>query len=115
VDQLGREWLARAHIMSAMLREFLSTPESFLRAEQEDADLRELIEGIVRRGQERGEFRTRISPRLAAAVFLSTSLAILSGGVFREGEASPEEIREQFLEVVLNGLVARPPTHRRAG
>ncbi|MCZ6465106.1 MAG: TetR family transcriptional regulator [Proteobacteria bacterium] len=110
VDHLGRGWLERAPVMTAMLRDFLATPESLLHAEEHETDLRELIEDIVRRGQERGELRRGVPPRLAAAVFLSTSLAILSGAVYEPGEVEPAEIRAQFLEVLLRGLV-EPESH----
>ena len=69
VDHLGRGWLERAPVMTAMLRDFLATPESLLHAEEHGTDLRELIEDIVRRGQERGELRRGVPPRLAAAGF----------------------------------------------
>jgi len=106
-ELLASAWLERADVMTAMLREFLRTPAAFLAAGDEPRDLSELIEDIVRRGQASGELRRGIKPRLAAAVFLSTSLAILSGGVFQPGETSPRRVREQFLEVLLHGLVDR--------
>ncbi|MGH0037578.1 MAG: TetR/AcrR family transcriptional regulator [Myxococcota bacterium] len=110
VDMLAQAWLERADVMSAMLREFLLAPPSREQVEVESQHLPALIEDIVRRGQALGEFRTEIAPRLAAAVFLSTSLAILSGHVFAVGEVMPEQARDQFLEVVLHGLVAPDST-----
>jgi len=109
VSMLARAWLERAPVMTAMLREFQMAPPSPEELKAESEHLPALIEDIVRSGQERGEFRRQIAPRLAAAVFLSTSLAILSGHVFAEGDVTPEEARDQFLEVVLNGLV--DPSH----
>ncbi len=106
VAHLADAWLERADAMTSMLREFLVAPPSLAEVEAESHDLPALIEDIVRRGQARGEFRTGVPPRLAAAVFLSTSLSILSGHVYAEGETTPERAREQFLEVVLHGLVA---------
>lgn len=106
VGLLSQAWLERSEVMSAMLREFLAAPPSLEQVEVESQHLPELIEDIVRRGQERGEFRRNVAPRLAAAIFLSTSLAILSGHVFAEGEVEPAEVRSQFLEAVLHGLVA---------
>ncbi len=58
----------------------------------------------MRRGQRRGEFRRNVSPRLAAAMLLTTSAAILSGAVYREGEATPEKIRNQLLQALFYGL-----------
>jgi AcrR family transcriptional regulator len=105
VEVVAERWLAHAEVMSAMLREFASTPMTAAEMEAEAQDLRELVEGVVRRGQERGEFRRSIDPRLAAAVFLSTAAAILSGSVYRRDAIAPEQVREQFLEAVLHGLV----------
>lgn len=106
IDRLAEGWLERAEVMTAMLREFLGTPAAWADAETSGQDLPELIEDIVRRGQQRGELRESIAPRLAAAVFLSTSLAILSGHVFQPGEVTPEGARDQMIEIMLRGLVA---------
>jgi AcrR family transcriptional regulator len=109
VDHVGQRWLRHADVLGAMLRDFL-TGGAAGRAESGDAeDLRALVEEIVRRGQERGEFRRNISPRLAATSLLTTAAAILAGAVFREGEASPDEIRNQLLHATLHGLVQPKP------
>jgi AcrR family transcriptional regulator len=108
VDHVGQRWLRHADVMGAMLRDFLATPGAAAAAPGEDA-LRALVEEIVRRGQERGEFRRNVSPRLAAMLLLTTAAAVLAGAVFREGEASPEEIRNQLLHAVLHGLVQPKP------
>jgi len=104
-------WLEQADVMHAMLRAFLSNPQAMQSARVEGRDLSQLLEEIVERGQARGEFRPGIDPRLAAAVFLSGSTAILAGTVFRRGEHRPAEIREQMLELVLHGLTldSNPP------
>jgi AcrR family transcriptional regulator len=109
VDLFGARWLEHSDVMGAMLRELLVTPEAVAGAAAEGEDLRHVVEDIVRRGQQRGEFRSRIAPRLAASMFLTTSAAILSGAVFAPGEASPEEIRNQLLHAVLHGLLEPKP------
>ena len=103
LDLFGARWLAHSDVMGAMLRELLAT-RATTPAESERRDLHALVEEIVRRGQRRGEFRRSVSPRLAAAMFLTTSAAILSGAVYREGEATPEKIRNQLLQALLYGL-----------
>jgi AcrR family transcriptional regulator len=108
VDHVAGRWLRHADVMAAMLRDFLAGPGAATLAEGGD-DLRALVEEIVRRGQERGEFRRNIAPRLAATLLLTTAAATLAGAVFREGEASPEEIRNQLLHAALHGLVAPKP------
>lgn len=106
VDHVGQRWLRHADMLGAMLCAFLTGGDA---ARGEEDDLRALVEEIVRRGQERGEFRHNVSPRLAATALLTTAAAILAGAVFREGEASPEEIRNQLLHVTLHGLVQPKP------
>jgi AcrR family transcriptional regulator len=117
LDLFSERWLEHGAVMTAMLREFLRTPESVLALHAEGRELRALVEGIVRRGQARGELRGDVDARLAAAIFFSTSFAILSGGVFREAETTPQDVRAQFLKAFLHGLVASPAaskTRRRS-
>jgi len=108
VDLFAARWLPQAEVMGAMLREFLATPALIPAAEDEARDLRQLIEGVVRHGQARGEISRAVSPRLASTIFFATAAAILSGHVFQEGEATAEEVREQFLSALLHGLGAKP-------
>lgn len=100
---------AQADVMAAMLREFFATPEAVLATPTEARDLHALFESIVRRGQARGELRRSVDPRLAVAVVLSTSAAILSGQVWKAGEISPEQVQSQFFEVVFHGLTGETP------
>jgi AcrR family transcriptional regulator len=104
VEHISERLLAQADVMTAMLREFFATPQAVLAAHDEALDLRALFEAIVRRGQARGELRRTVDPRLAVAVVLSTSAAILSGQVWKPGELSPEQVHAQFFEVVFHGL-----------
>jgi AcrR family transcriptional regulator len=108
VDHVGRRWLRHADAMGAMLRDLLCAPDAGAAA-GDALDLRALVEEIVRRGQQRGEFRRNVSPRLAAILLLTTAAAVLAGAVFREGEASAEEIRNQLLAATLHGLVQPKP------
>jgi AcrR family transcriptional regulator len=105
VDHVGQRWPRRADVMAAMLGALLATAPG----ESESDALRDLVEEIVRRGQTRGEFRSNVSPRLAATSLLATTAAALGGAVFRDGEATPEEIRNQILHAALHGLVAPKP------
>ncbi len=103
-ELLSARWIADAEIMGPMLREFIASADSpAAPGSERDGGLVELIEEIVRRGQELGEFNPGLHPRLAVAVFLSTSAAILSGAVY-DANARPEQVRDQFLEAVLHGL-----------
>ena len=113
LDLFSERWLENGAVMAAMLREFLRTPEAVLAMPREGRELRDVVESLLRRGQESGELRSDVDTRLAAAIFFSTSFAILSGSVFREGEATPEAIRSQFLTAFLHGLVAGPAPRTR--
>lgn len=101
VDLFGERWPRHAGVMGAMLRELLALPG----AEAPGRELRDLVEDVVRRGQERGEFRRNVSPRLAATLFLTTTAALLSGNVYAEGEATPEQIRNELLHALFHGLL----------
>jgi AcrR family transcriptional regulator len=103
VERISSRLRAQADVMAAMLREFFATPQAVL-ATDEGRDLHALIESIVRRGQTRGELRASVDARLAVAVVLATSAAILSGQVWKPGEITPEQVQTQFFEVVFHGL-----------
>lgn len=105
VEYLGDRWLAQADVMSAMLREFLAAPETVARADSAGRDLGSVVEDIVARGQRRGEFRRNVSPRLASTMFLTAAAAILSGSVYRDGDVTPEQVRNELLHALLHGLL----------
>ncbi len=111
--ELVDRWLADAALLGRMLRALLAEPAALSAAPQEGRALAELIEAVVRRGQERGTFRPGIAPELAASVFLSSSLSFLSGALRAQPALGPEQIRDQFLDLILGGLVAPadPATH----
>jgi AcrR family transcriptional regulator len=104
VDHMATELGARAEIMGAMLAEFFASPEALAAAPQQSTALAELVADIVARGQRHGELAARIDARLAAASFLGTAAAILSGQVFGADDVSPEEASRQFLQLTLSGL-----------
>ena len=108
VERMSVELVAQAEIMTAMLAEFFASPEALAAAADDDALLPRLVTEIILRGQERGEFSRRLDARLAAASFLSTAGAIVSGRVFRAGEITPEEINRQFLQLTFSGLSPMP-------
>ena len=107
VEHISGRLRAQADVMAAMLREFFATPEAVVAARSAAQDLHALFESIIRRGQARGELRASVDPRLAVAVVLSTSAAILSGQVWKPGELPPDA-QSQFFEVVFHGLTGDP-------
>jgi AcrR family transcriptional regulator len=104
VERMSVELVAQAEIMTAMLAEFFASPEALAAASVHGNALPELVTEIIRRGQERGEFGRRIDARLAAASFLATAAAIISGQVFRGNEVAPDEVNRQFLQITFSGL-----------
>jgi AcrR family transcriptional regulator len=104
VDLVGARLLADGPVMSAMLREYFTTPIANRVGDAETDDLYALLLAIFERGQARGEFRSTVSAPLAVMTFLSVSAAVLSGAVFPK-DTRPEEARRQFFEVVLRGML----------
>lgn len=99
-------WLEHAELTAPMLRELLRQPDVMERAPEEGEDLARILAELVQRGQARGEFRSGIAPELAVQVFFSSSLAFLAGALQAKPPLGPQAIRDQFLELVLHGLVA---------
>ncbi len=104
VERMSAELVAHAEIMTAMLAEFFTSPETLAVASELGSALPELVGEIIARGQEQGEFSRRIDARLAAAGFLATAGTILSGQVFRGRAIPKKEIHRQFLQLTLHGL-----------
>jgi len=103
VERMSVELVAQSEIMTAMLAEFFASPEALAAHARDDA-LPVLVTEIILRGQELGEFDGAIDARLAAASFLATAGAIVSGRVFRAGDLTPQEINRQFLQLTFSGL-----------
>lgn len=104
VERMAVELVAQAEIMSAMIAEFFASPEALAEVPTRGGALLDVVTEIIRRGQSLGEFARRIDPRLAAASFFATAAAIISGQVFAVGDAAPEEINRQFLQITFAGL-----------
>ena len=69
------------------------------------------LERIVRRGQERGEFRSDLDARLASQVLYGALEQILTGWVLERPPADEEEVRHAERTVtalICDGLVAAP-------
>jgi len=105
VEQLGQHWCRRPDATRALLHELLAARTDDGDAASPDRDLRDLVEAVVRRGQERGEFRRNVSARLAATAFLASCAAVFSGG---RGD-SPEVLRNELLHALLHGLSEPKP------
>ena len=103
-EQLGEQWRRRPDATRALLHSLLApTGEAEPAPER---DLRALVERVVRRGQERGEFRRNVSPRLAAAAFLATCAAAFAAA---PPDGAPDALRNELLHALLHGLSEPKP------
>jgi AcrR family transcriptional regulator len=81
------------------------------RLEREIAEIRqafEAIERIVASGQERGELRRGLDPRLAAFVFYGALEEIMTGWLLGELEADVAEAERAVVDIVCGGLDPAP-------
>jgi AcrR family transcriptional regulator len=101
VEHLGAQWSDRPDAARALLRELLSEPSS---------DLHALVEAVVRRGQERGELRRNISPRVATALLLASCAAAFCAEDARA--STPEQLRNELLQALLHGVHEPKPRLR---
>jgi AcrR family transcriptional regulator len=99
IEQLAEQWRRRPDATRALLHEAIGSPAP--------DELRSVVEAVVRRGQERGELRRNVSPALAASAFLATCAAVFAAAAVREG--APDEVRDELLHLLLNGLRAPKP------
>jgi AcrR family transcriptional regulator len=105
VEHMARALATQGEITAAMLRSFFGSPASLGDLQREAAGrFPALVESIVARGQQRGEFNPDVAPKLAAASLLATAMAMLSGVVFVPGEVSTDEALRQFEALIFRGL-----------
>jgi TetR/AcrR family fatty acid metabolism transcriptional regulator len=109
-------WPVDPDLIRVLVREVARGPQ----LEQEiDAIGRafDALERVVARGQERGELRTDIEPRLAAWILYGALEEILTSWVFGEHTATPEEVEraeESVAAVLCEGLVLRSQRGRKS-
>jgi hypothetical protein len=97
-----------ADIVRLVVREVMARPVVLADATEQSRDLSSLLADVVRIGQQNGEFRQNIPPRLAAAILTSTYLAIVTEWVRRGGNFAMAPVIKQSLDVVLYGLAKKP-------
>jgi AcrR family transcriptional regulator len=107
VEYLGEHWRRRPDVTRALLPQLIAPRAPDRAAPASDRDLRSVVEAVVRRGQERGEFRRNVSPRLAAAAFLASCAAVFAAEPER-GD-TPEAQRNELLHALLHGLSEPKP------
>jgi TetR/AcrR family transcriptional regulator, fatty acid metabolism regulator protein len=101
---LLRTWRRDPDLVRVLVREV--TRNQHVQQEiKEISAAMEALEGIVRQGQESGEFRDELDPRLAAVVFYGALEEVLSGWVLGQLPDREEDINraEQNVVAVLTG------------
>ncbi|MCG8590786.1 MAG: TetR/AcrR family transcriptional regulator [Proteobacteria bacterium] len=106
-DQMMESWFARQDVMGAMLREFVLAPARALPHGAHRGDLDELVQEILQRGRDQGEFSADLDVEIAAASLLSTGAVFLAKAAQRRDGTPPEAYRDAYLKLILQGLQGR--------
>jgi TetR/AcrR family fatty acid metabolism transcriptional regulator len=96
---LLRTWRRDPDLVRVLVREVTRSPH----VQQEIEEITEgmkALERIIERGQERGEFRSQIDPRLGAVVFYGALDEILTGWVLGQLPDTDEDIAQAESNVV---------------
>jgi TetR/AcrR family fatty acid metabolism transcriptional regulator len=112
---LLRTWRRDPALVRVLVREV--TRNQHVQQEIEEiTQAMQALERIVRRGQESGEFRSELDPRLAAVVFYGALEEVLSSWVLGQLPDRDEDISraEQNVVAVLTGGLAGPPKPNQA-
>ncbi|MDQ3067730.1 MAG: TetR/AcrR family transcriptional regulator [Actinomycetota bacterium] len=99
-------WLADPDLVRVLVREVARSPQ-LGREVDEISHAFEALERIVARGQERGELRPGIDPKLAAWVLYGALEEILTGWVFERLPAGAEDVEraeKTVVELLTDGL-----------
>lgn len=96
-----------ADIVRLVVREVMARPVALVDATEQSRDLSSLFAEVVRSGQDSGEFRRQVSPRVAAAILISTYLAVVTEWVRRGGNFAITQVLKQSIDVVLHGLAKK--------
>jgi TetR/AcrR family transcriptional regulator, fatty acid metabolism regulator protein len=105
-----RTWRDYPDVVRVLVREVARSGEQLQREVEEIAHAFQALQRIVERGQEEGEFRRDLSPRLAAWIIYGALEEILTGWVLGRLPGSEEDIRDAEQAVVgilCDGLVSR--------
>lgn len=105
-----RTWRRDPDLVRVLVRE-VTRNQHVQREVEEITSAMEALERIVRKGQESGEFRTDLDPRLAAAIFYGALEEVLSGWVLGQLPDRDEDItraEQNVVTVLTGGLVVQP-------
>jgi TetR/AcrR family fatty acid metabolism transcriptional regulator len=96
---LLRTWRRDPDLVRVLVREVTRSPHVQQEVE-EITEAMKALEGIIRRGQQSGEFRSELDPRLGAVVFYGALDEILTGWVLGQLPDDEEDIARAERNVV---------------
>jgi TetR/AcrR family fatty acid metabolism transcriptional regulator len=117
---LLRTWRRDPDLVRVLVREVTRNP-NVQKEIEEITHAMEALEGIIRRGQETGEFRSEIDPRLGAVVFYGALDEVLTGWVLGQLPDKDEDIARaegSVVRLLVEGLATADDaaaTPRRPG
>jgi TetR/AcrR family fatty acid metabolism transcriptional regulator len=103
---LLRTWRRDPDLVRVLVREVTRSPH-VQREIEEITEAMKALEVIIRRGQETGEFRTDLDPRLSAVVFYGALDEVLTGWVMGQLPDKDEDIAQAeraVVQVLVGGL-----------
>src|SRR5437762_272211 len=103
-----RSWRRDPDLIRVLVREIGRSPELQRRIDAL-GQVFDAVARIVERGQDSGEFRSELDPRLASFVFYGALEAILTGwvlGQLRDGDDDVRRAEQALVEIVCSGLMA---------
>ncbi len=101
-----------AAIIQLLARELVSRPTAFANATEQSRDLGQLFASLIVAGQEAGELRRALDPRIAAAMLTATYFVIVGEWAKRGGKFDLAQAIRQSLDITLNGLATKKLTLR---
>lgn len=103
IGHLSQEGENNSPVLKKMYREFLVQPELPARAHDANRSFIDLIITIIRKGQEKGEFRTDVQAELAAVSLISTWGAVTAWWVESQ-ENDPRTAYLNAVDLLLKGI-----------
>ena len=89
---LLRTWRRDPDLVRVLVREVTRSPEQMKRQIDEIGHAYETLEGVIVHGQETGEFRDDLDPKVAATVFYGALEEVLTGWVMGQLPDTDEDI-----------------------
>jgi TetR/AcrR family fatty acid metabolism transcriptional regulator len=103
-----RTWRRDPDLVRVLVREVTRSPQLQRQVDEISAALRSL-QGIIERGQETGEFRDDVDPRLASVVWYGALEEVLTGwvlGRLADDDDGIEQAERTVVGLLTNGLIS---------